>query len=136
MKKLFFSICALLIFSSFGFAQTTEPSAADKAADKEAKAKMKQKQNEDIDAALSEAVVTKSDASKFREILKEYSSKSSEVKKNTFLTDDEKDERIKAINHEKNTKLEELIGAEKYRAYNAARKRQKEADAAAASATK
>jgi len=132
MKKFFLSLCSFMILAVAANAQTAEPAKADKAAEKEAKAKMKQKQAEDVEKALAEAGVSAEAAAKFKDAMKEYSGKSSEVKKNAALTDAEKEVQLKAITEEKNQKLAEIIGPDKYKLYNAARKKQKEADAATA----
>jgi hypothetical protein len=118
----------LSLFSLFMLVAASEVKAQDKTTKtpetKEEKAAKKQKQAEELEAALTEAGITGDEATKFKDILKEYGGKSSAVKKNTALTEAEKEQQLDAIKEEKNQKLQELVGAEKYRAYNGAKKKQ------------
>ncbi len=126
MKKLLFVLCTM-IFTVALNAQSSGAK-ANQAVDKEAKAKMKQKQAEDLNQALKEIGVDETVAAKFKELQQSYGNKSTEIRKNTSLSEDEKEKQLKANMEEKNMKLVELIGADKYKEYNKIRKSQKEKD--------
>ena len=104
-------------------AQTAEVSKADK----EAKAKAKDKQNKEVDDAIKQAGFTEAEAAKFKEVSLTYNGKSTEIRKITSLSEEQKTAQLKANTDEKNVKLKEIVGEEKYRAFNKIRKAQKEA---------
>ncbi len=131
MKKLLIAIVSVMIFIATATAQSGNVSKADKAAEKEAKAKLKQKQTENMEKALKEAGVSDDLAEKFKAATVEFGAKSNEVRKNTSLTEAEKEVQLKAISTEKNAKLTEIIGTDRYKAYNKIKKAQKEGDNAA-----
>lgn len=111
-------------------AQTSDVSKTDKAAEKEAKAKAKEKQNKEIDDAMKQAGFTEAEAAKFKEVSATFGAKSTEIRKLASLSDVEKETQLKANQDEKNAKLKEIVGEEKYKAFNKVRKAQKEAAAA------
>lgn len=127
MKKVLFILCSLFFFAVATNAQTTE---AAKIADKEAKAKAKAKQNEDIEAAIKEIGLTQQVATQFKETMNLYGSKGTEIRKNSALSEEEKEKQLKANMDEKNEKLKALIGADKYKEFNKIRKAQKEKEGA------
>lgn len=126
MKKFFITLCSVVVVAVAANAQTTEVSKADKAAEKEAKAKAKEKQNQDIDDAIKSIGVSSDVAKSFKETMQVYATKSSEIKKNTSLSEEEKEKQLKANQDEKNAKLKEIIGEDKYKEFNKIRKAQKE----------
>jgi len=63
-------------------------------------------------------------------VLKEASEKSKPIKADATLSEDDKKAKLKEISDEKNARLKEIMG-DKYKAYAAARKKQKEANTAA-----
>jgi hypothetical protein len=117
----------MMIIAVSANAQSADVSKADKAADKEAKAKAKEKENKEIDDAFKQAGITEAEAIRFKATTQIYSAKSSEIRKNAALSEEEKATQLKANMEEKNTKLKEIVGEEKYKAYNKVRKAQKEA---------
>jgi outer membrane cobalamin receptor len=123
MKKIFFTILSVMIISVSANAQSSDVSKADK----EAKALAKEKQNKELEDALKQAGITEAEALKFKATTQIYNAKSSEIRKNAALSEEEKATQLKANMEEKNTKLKEIVGEEKYRAYNKVRKAQKEA---------
>jgi hypothetical protein len=127
MKKIFFTFLSMMIIAVSANAQSADVSKADKAADKEAKAKAKEKENKEIDDAFKQAGITEAEAIRFKATTQIYSAKSSEIRKNAALSEEEKATQLKANMEEKNTKLKEIVGEEKYKAYNKVRKAQKEA---------
>lgn len=131
MKKFFITLCSVVVLAVAANAQTTEVSKADKAAEKEAKAKAKEKQNQDIDDAIKSIGVSSDVAKSFKETMQVYATKSSEIKKNTSLSEEEKEKQLKANQDEKNAKLKEIIGEDKYKEFNKIRKAQKEKEGTA-----
>jgi hypothetical protein len=129
MKKLVFTIVSVFIIAVASNAQTADAK-VDKAAAKQAKEQMKQKQAEELDKAIKDAGIGSDVAAQFKESMSLYSSKSSEVRKDASLTDAQKEEKLKAITEEKNAKLKEIVGADKYKEFSKIRKQQKEAAAA------
>jgi hypothetical protein len=127
MKKFFFTIASIFIIAISANAQTAATSKADKAAEKEAKAKAKEQQNKDIDDAIKQVGFTEAEATKFKAVSQVYGLKSSEIKKNASLSEEEKEKQLKANTEEKNIKLREIVGEERYKAFNKIRKAQKEA---------
>lgn len=128
MKKILFTIASVFIIAIAANAQ--DAAKVDKAAAKQAKEQMKQKQAEELDKAIKDAGINNDVAGKFKETMTAYGAKSSEVKKDASLTDAQKEEKLKEITEEKNTKLKEIVGADKYKEFNKIRKQQKEAAAA------
>ena len=127
MKKIFFTIVSMFIIASAANAQSADVSKVDKAAEKEAKAKAKEKQNQEIEDALKQSGITAEEAIKFKAVTQIYSAKSTEIRKNEALTEEQKAAQLKANTDEKNSKLKEIVGEEKYKAFNKVRKAQKEA---------
>lgn len=131
MKKLVFTTIVVACFSAMSFAQAPATAPAKAEMTKEEKKAMKAKQESDQQEALTGAGLTADQIKSANEIIAESGKKSKELKENDKLTAEEKDTAKKAINEEKNAKLKELMGADKYKAYTAIRKKQKEAMEAA-----
>ena len=129
MKKIFFTLASLFIIAFSVNAQTADVSKSNPAADKEAKAKAKEKQNKDLDDAMKQAGFTEAEATKFKEVTLLYNGKASEIRKIATVPEDAKTAQLKTNTDEKNAKLKEIVGEEKYRAFNKVRKAQKEAAA-------
>ncbi len=132
MKKLVFTTLAIACFSAISFAQAPAkevPAAAPARAEmsKEEKKAMRAKQESDVQEALMGAGLTPDQVKTANEILAESSKKSKELKDNATLTPEAKETAKKALGDEKNAKLKALMGDEKYKAYNAIKKKQKEA---------
>ncbi|MEO7310774.1 MAG: hypothetical protein ABIX01_10260 [Chitinophagaceae bacterium] len=126
MKKLVTVAFASVVFVLAGNAQP--PVTTEKAPmSKEEKMKMKMKQEEELNAAFKEAGLTADQEKQVRAALDDAKQKSSAVKKDDTVKDEEKAAKIKEINDQKNAKLKELMGDDKYRLFNAAKKKQKEA---------
>jgi hypothetical protein len=129
MKKLVFTLFSMLAIATTTLAQSAEATPMSK----EEKAKLKAKQAEEMAAAYKAAGLTADEVTKVTAIAEEASKKSSEVKKDASLTDEAKKEKLKEITDEKNAKIKEFMGKERYKAYGEMRKKQKaEAEAAAA----
>lgn len=127
MKKLLLIASALFVFTVVNAQEAVK---ADKAQPtKEEKQKMKEKQEADMAAAFKEIGLSDEQIEKVKAVSAEASKKNGEVRKNETLSDDQKLEQIKANNDEKNQKIKEIMGEEKYKAFNAIRKKQKEAAA-------
>ncbi len=60
--------------------------------------------------------------------MKLYGTKSTEVRKDASLTDEQQKEKLKSLTKEKNAKLSDIAGADKYKEFNKIRKQQKQAE--------
>jgi Spy/CpxP family protein refolding chaperone len=127
MKKLLLIASAMFVFA-FAHAQDA-PKAEQKQPTKEEKQKMKEKQEAEIAAAFKEIGLTDEQIQQVKTVMDETSKKNGELRKNETLTDDQKKEQMKANNDEKNQKIKDIMGEEKYRQYNQIRKKQKEQSA-------
>jgi hypothetical protein len=121
MKKVFFITIAICAFTIVAQAQTTDDKPT-----KEEKANAKAQQDQQLNDALHQIGLTDDEATQVKNILKDALQKSNQVKKDTTLNDDEKTAKKEAINNEKNDKLKQVMGADRYRQWNAVRKRNKE----------
>jgi hypothetical protein len=125
MKKLFLLSIAFAAITISASAQT-EVAAQQVKLSKEEKAKIKAKQDEDLKMALVETGLTEDQIRQVKETLDAASKKSTELKNNTSLSEDAKADEKKKINDEKNCRLKEIMGKEKYHQWNEIRKKQKE----------
>lgn len=128
MKKVFVTLMLLAGLSFAATAQQTEKPQLSK----EEKAKLKQKQEDELNAAFKEVGLTEEQIKQYKEVTVEANKKSNAVKSDATLTDEQKEAKRKEINSEKNDKLKEIMGADKYKQFNAIRKKQKEAAAVVA----
>ncbi len=122
MKKIIFTTIAIITFSIVANAQTKP----DTKFSKEDKAAWKAKQDQELNDAIKETGLTDDQANQIKRVLKDASKKSSELKKDTTLNEDAKATKKEEINTEKNDKLIQIMGDDKYKQWNAIRKRQKE----------
>ena len=131
MKRIFIALAIAGAFTTAANAQQAATAAPTQEAkpqmSKEEKAKMKQKQEDDMMAAFKEAGLTDEQVKQIKEANEMASNKSKEVKKDATLADDAKKIKLKEISDEKNNKLKEIMGKDKYKIYTEARKKQKEA---------
>lgn len=125
MKKLFTIVCAMFVFVAFSNAQTTES----KAPTKEEKQKMKEKQEADLAAAFKEIGLTEEQVQQVKAVMDAVSQKNKELRMDATLSDEDKQAKIKVNNEEKNQKIKSIMGDEKYKQFNAIKKKQKEAAA-------
>lgn len=126
MKKILITLLSVVMLSAAAEAQ----SAGTSTIDKETKAKAKEKQLQDIKDAMKSLGVTTEQAKLFNETSDAYGKKSSEIRKNASLSEEEKEKQLKANQEAKNNKLKEIIGEDKYKEFNKIRKAQKEKEAA------
>ena len=124
MKKLITVVCAMFVFVAISNAQTTE---AKVPATKEEKQKMKEKQEADLAAAFKEIELTDEQVQQVKEVMTATNQKNKEIRMEASLTDEDKKTKINANNDEKNAKIKEIIGAEKYKQFNEIKKKQKAA---------
>jgi len=94
---------------------------------KEEKAKVKAKQEEEQTALLTEAGLDADQQKKVAETLAQAKDKAGVIKKNDAIAADDKTAQLKVINEEKNAKLKEIMGEEKWKHYNELKKKQKAA---------
>ena len=131
MKKLL----AVSLFSIFGMTSMAQNAKTDSvptskpvpaaALTKEEKAMLKAKQDADFNAALKEAELTDEQIAAVKEAVADANKKSKDLT-NAGLSESDFTTAKKLISDQKNAKLKEIMGEDKYRKYNAARKRQKE----------
>jgi Spy/CpxP family protein refolding chaperone len=128
MKKLFTVVCAMFVFVAVSSAQTTEAKATEtKAPTKEEKQKMKEKQEADLAAAFKEIGLTDEQVQQVKAVMDATNQKNKELRMDATLSDDDKKAKMKVNNDEKNEKIKSIMGDEKYKQFNAIKKKQKEA---------
>ena len=130
MKKIIVTLMSVCMIAFAVTAQTADETKASKVAEKEARAKQKALQAENIEKSLKEVGATEKEIATYREVVQEASVKGSVIKKNETLPAEDKALQLKAISDEKNTKLKDLLGADRFKAFNKLRKEQKLAEEA------
>ena len=131
MKKLIATTMFASVISIATFAQTPAQATKDKPKmSKEDKAKMKVKQEEEMNALLKETGLDESQKTKVLAVLADAKEKSGTLKKDASITEEDKKTQLKTINDDKNAKLKEIMGEEKYKHFNELKKKQKEASTA------
>jgi hypothetical protein len=133
MKKVFLIVCSLFVFAAVTNAQDAKTTEAKAPMTKEEKQKLKEKQDADLAAAFKEIGLSDDQVKQVKTVMDEASEKNKAVRGDNSLTDDQKKEKMKANNDEKNEKIKAIMGEEKYRQFNAIKKKQR--DAAQASQT-
>lgn len=118
---------ALLITSSTTFAQTTDTTIVKKELSKEEKAAQKAKSEADLMEAYQAAGLTEAQIASCKEAIADANKKTGEIKKNSELSDADKETAKKAIADQKTARLKEIMGEDAYKKYNAVRKKQKDA---------
>lgn len=121
MKKIIFTAIVISAFTISAYSQKPDLKPS-----KQQKADIKAEQDSLLNETLNQLDLSKDDAKQVKQILKDATKKSSDLKKDTTLTIEEKAAKKEEITAEKNAKLKQLMGAEKYRQWNAIRKQQKE----------
>ncbi len=126
MKKLFTVVCAMFVFGTVINAQTAESKVP---ATKEEKQKMKEKQEADLAAAFKEIGLTDEQVQQVKSVMDATNQKNKELRMDATLSDDDKKAKMKVNNEEKNEKIKSIMGDDKYKQFNAIKKKQKEAAA-------
>jgi hypothetical protein len=127
MKKVFLIVCALFVFAAVTNAQDAKTTEAKAPMTKEEKQKLKEKQDADLAAAFKEIGLSDDQVKQVKTVMDEASEKNKAVRGDNSLTDDQKKEKMKANNDEKNEKIKAIMGEEKYRQFNAIKKKQRDA---------
>jgi len=122
MKKIFLTAIAICSLTIATQAQT----GTDSTVSKEDKAKMKAQREQEVNDAIKELQLTDDQAAKVKDVLSDAAKRGSELKKDETLSEADKAAKKEEINNEKNDKLQQIMGADKYKQWNAIRKRQKE----------
>jgi hypothetical protein len=131
MKKVFLIACSIFVFATITNAQEAKTTEAKAPQTKEEKQKMKEKQDADLAAAFKEIGLTEDQVKQVKTVMDEASEKNKAVRGDNSLNDDQKKEKMKANNDEKNEKIKAIMGEEKYRQFNAIKKKQRDAAQAA-----
>lgn len=118
--------CAVFVFAAFTNAQEA-PTTNPKQPTKEEKQKMKEKQEADLAAAFKEIGLTDEEIQQVKDVMQKAGEKNAAARKNETLTDDQKQEQIKANNEEKNERIKQILGEERYKQFTEIRKKQKQA---------
>ena len=135
MKKLFLLPIALMVLSFTINAQSKMDTTKQKAPmSKEEKAKMKAQNEKDLTEAISQLGLNADQEKQVRDVLEDANNKSRELKKNSALSEEAKEAAKKTINDEKNGKLKDILGKDKYKQFTEIRKKQKEKNMNAAGA--
>ena len=124
MKKLIIISLFMGAFAISSIAQTGSTSAP---LTKEEKAAKKAKKEADLTAALTETGLTTDQQTLVRSTLTGAEEKNKEIKNDDALTDAEKAAKKEEVDSAKNDKLKQIMGADKFKVWNAVRKKQKEA---------
>jgi hypothetical protein len=127
MKKVFFIVCSLFVFAAVTNAQDAKPTETKAPQTKEEKQKMKEKQEADLAAAFKEIGLSEDQVKQVKTVMDEAGEKNKAVRADNTLNDDQKKEKMKANNDEKNEKIKAIMGEEKYKQFNAIKKKQKDA---------
>ena len=130
MKKIIFTALSIVVFSAVSNAQTAAVAApAEQKAEmsKDEKKAKKLKSEAETKEAYTAAGLTEEQMAKCNEIASEAGKKSSAVKADGQKSEEEKKAATKAITDDKNAKLKDVMGADKYKLYSDTRKKQKEA---------
>lgn len=129
MKKVLVMLLCAGVFTIAANAQqtATADAVAKPQMSKEERAKQKQKQDEEIAAAYKEVGLSDEQIKQIKEVNAEAGKKSNEVRKDASLSDDAKAVKLKEISTEKNDKIKEIMGKEKYKQFSEIRKKQKAA---------
>lgn len=128
MKKVFFIACSLFVFTAATNAQEATKVVETKATPtKEERQKMKEKMEADLAAAYKEIGLTDEQVKLVKTAMDEASEKNKAIRTEAGLSDDQKKEKMKEVNDAKNARIKEIMGEEKYKQFNAIRKKQKEA---------
>jgi Spy/CpxP family protein refolding chaperone len=122
MKKLIFTAIAISAFTIVTNAQTMP----DNKSSNDEKAMMKAKFDEQLNENIKELGLTDEQGNQVKDVMKDASKRSSELKKDTSLNEEAKATKKEEINNEKNDKLKQIMGSEKYKQWNLIRKKQKE----------
>ncbi len=135
MKKIFVSLLVSISLFATTQAQTATANAdgtsAGKTLSKEEKEAAKTKKEADLVDAFTKAGLSADEQKKVRAVLDESNEKTKPIKADASLSDDAKKEKLDAIYKERNEQLKTVMGNEKYKAFKAAQKAQKEAALAA-----
>lgn len=126
MKRIFLATIAITTFTFAINAQVATEAPAKPATAKEEKAKMKAKQEEELSSALNELGLTATQSQQVKDALTQASQKSTDLKAKTGMDDAAKEAEKQKINQEKNAKLKEIMGKDKFSQWNQIRKKQKE----------
>lgn len=126
MKKVFLIACSLFVFAAIGNAQQAQTTEA-KAPTKEEREKMKQKQEEELAAAFKEIGLTEEQVKQVKAVMQESNDKNKALRSDNSISDDDKKAKMKENNDAKNARLKEIMGEEKYKQFNAIRKKQRDA---------
>jgi hypothetical protein len=129
MKKLLVTVFALGTLSFAAQAQTST-AAAKPELTKEEKAKLKEKQEQLLTASFKEANFTDEEIVKVSTIMQDGKKKRNDLKKNTALTDAEREAQTQATKDEEKARLIEVLGKDKYKAWKDIQKKQKAAETA------
>ncbi|UAY52760.1 hypothetical protein [Ferruginibacter albus] len=122
MKKLLLTAIAITTLSIVTHAQD----APSNGMSKEQKAQMKAKKEQDLNDAIKELGLTDDQATQVKTVLQDAMQKSKAIKDDTSLSDADKATKKDEINNEKNDKLKQIMGADKFKQWSAIRKRQKD----------
>lgn len=120
MKRLLI-VCCAVILAGAAKAQTTATQTTQVEFSKEDKAKAKALKEQQEEQAYTQAGLTADEVTKVKAVNTEMSQKGKDLVKST-LADEEKEAKKKELSKEKKDKLIAILGADKYKAWQTARK--------------
>jgi len=132
MKKM---IATVLVCSSIGFTasaqeQKTEvapPMAQNQMMSKEQREAMKQKREAEMNEAFNAAELTDAQKADSKEVMEMANRSKRDLRRDASLTEDQKKEKMKAIDEDQKAKLMKIMGEEKFRKYREFQKKAREA---------
>ena len=136
MKKIFLSFLVFAALSATAqeqitTAEVTGVAPVAKSATKADKDAAKVKKEADLMEAFTKAKLSADEQKKARAVLDDSNEKTKPIKADASLSEDDKKEKLDAIYAERNEQLKTVMGNDKYKAFKATQKAQKEAAMAA-----
>lgn len=128
MKKTLLTVLSIVAITTFSQAQEVAAPQPAKLT-KEQKEAAKAKKEAELAEAFKSAGLTADEEKKAREVLDAIGEKSKAIKIDATLSEDARKAKLDELNKEKNDKLKEVMGETKFKAYQQAKKKQKEAAA-------
>ena len=131
MKKMIFTV---LVCSAIGFTASAQeqnekvapPMAQNQMMTKEQREAMKQKREAEMNEAFNAAELTDAQKSDSREAMEMANKSKRELRNDASLSDDQKKEKMKAIDEEQKAKLAKIMGEEKFKKFREYQKKAKE----------
>lgn len=127
MKKLFITLLSVGVFAFAANAQSNQKAADVKTVSKADKEKAKQAKEENekaVQAFYKEMGLTDEQIAQINAANKEASEKARPIKKDASLSEEEKKAQLKSVYDEKNARIKQVMGKEKYKQFHEWKRKQ------------